>query len=406
MGEETVLKCDGFYIYNDKANKITRDGPASILIRKESLVISPKTSELLEFSFREINNVTVQDYRIKIELNTSEEVEIKELGYKYEDFSRLFFHAYNDMIMKDLLMKEGLKLSGIETELTFGKEKIKDECEICIYETALVVIPSRYALLRIPFAEIAEIKEGNHAVTVVTEYDGALVFEKLARKHDSFVEKLSEVLNQLSMDVQDCLKKMAPSLSSSIIRQAARYMKDGRAVRRAVIEKAAPGLFEAVEKTIDATEMKVEYEYLKKLSDSPNMCLGVKKELVGTMANEEGLYLWFLMPIGNNVAMEAIVSGGDGKGKATYFFKMKGLTAKDMEAFLEKMNRCMLAINFRREPIYLTDENLEKPEYQRYKYAIAKIPGLRDLREAFLGRVMHKDDEQWQKDVKVLLQLK
>ena len=404
MGEETVLKCEAFYIYNDKSNKITKDGSASILVRKESLVISPKTSELLEFSFREINNVSVQDYSIKIELNTSEEVEIKELGYKYEDFSRLFFHAYNDMIMKDLLMKEGMKLSGIEAELTFGKEKIKDECEVRIYETALVVIPSKYALLRIPFAEIAEIKEGDHSVTVVTEYDGALLFEKLAGKYDSFLEKLSEVLNQLSMDVQDSLKKMAPSLSSSVIRQAARYMKDGRAVRRAVLEKAAPGLFDSIEKTISGTEMKVEYEFLKKLSDSANMCVGVKKELVGTMANEEGLYLWILIPIGNIVAMEAIVSSGD--GKATYFFKMKGQTAQDMEAFLEKVNRCMLAINFRREPIYLTDENLEKPEYQRYKYAIAKIPGLRDLRLAFIGRVMHKDDEQWQKDVKVLLQLK
>ncbi|MFH1074268.1 MAG: hypothetical protein V1752_04180 [Candidatus Firestonebacteria bacterium] len=406
MDEETVLKCEAFYIYNDKANKIKKDGPASILVRKESLVISPKTSELLEFSFREINNVTFKDYLVKLELSTSEEVEIKELGYKYEDFARLFFHAYNEMIMKDLLMKEGLKLSGIEAELTYGKENIKDECEVRIYDTALVVIPSKYGLLRVPFAEITGIKEGAHSVTVETEYAGALFFEKLARKHDSFVEKLSEVLNQLSMDVQDSLRKMAPSLSSPVIRQAARHMKDGRAVRRAVIEKAAPGLFEAVEKAIAETEMKAEYEYLKKLSDSADMCLGVKKELVGTMANEEGLYFWFLIPIGNNVAMEAIISGGDEKGKATYFFKMKGPAEKDMESFLEKMNRCMLAINFRREPIYLTDENLEKPEYQRYKYAIAKIPGLRDLRSAFLGRVVHKDDEQWQKDVRVLLQLK
>lgn len=406
MAEETVLKIEASYLYNDKANKIEKKGPANISIRKESLVISPKIGELLEFSFREINDVTVKDYRVKLSINTSEEVELKEMGYKYEDFARLFFHAYNDMVMRDLLMKEGLKLSGIDAELTYGKEKLKDECEVRIYETALVVIPEKFALLRVPFAEIIEIKEGDHSVTVITEYDGVILFEKLAGKHDVFVEKLGEVLNQLSLDVQDSLKKLAPGLSSSLIRQAARYMKDGRAVRRAVLGKAAPGLFEAVEKTIAKTEMKVEYEYLKKLADSANMCVGVKKELAGTMANEEGLYLWFLIPIGNIVAMEAIVSGGDGKGKATYFFKMKGHTAKDTELFLEKTNRCMLSINFRREPIYLTDENLEKPEYQRYKYAIAKIPGLRDLREAFLGRVIHKDDEQWQKDVKVLLQIK
>jgi hypothetical protein len=67
------------------------------------------------------------------------------------------------------------------------------------------------------------------------------------------------------------------------------------------------------------------------------------------------------------------------------------------------MNRGMLAINFRREPIYLPDERLEEPQYQKYSFAVAKIPALRELRQLFIGRVIHSSPEQWKKHVMDLL---
>ena len=63
----------------------------------------------------------------------------------------------------------------------------------------------------------------------------------------------------------------------------------------------------------------------------------------------------------------------------------------------------MLAINFRREPIYLPDERLEEPQYQKYKFAIAKIPALSGLRQLFIGRVIHRTPEQWKNDTMDLL---
>ncbi len=73
--------------------------------------------------------------------------------------------------------------------------------------------------------------------------------------------------------------------------------------------------------------------------------------------------------------MESI--SGEGSGKATYFFRI--VSRKDypnfksledlhrgVDNFIKRINRCMLAINFRREPIYLPDERLEEPQYQKY----------------------------------------
>ncbi|MGQ9604522.1 MAG: hypothetical protein ACUVUU_10015 [bacterium] len=129
--------------------------------------------------------------------------------------------------------------------------------------------------------------------------------------------------------------------------------------------------------------------------------------------------VWFLIPIystnpnepGNAVAMEA--TSGEGGGKATYFFRI--VSRKDyqnygiedlhreIDNFIKRINRCMLAINFRREPIYLPDERLKEPEYQKYQFAIAKIPALQELRQLFIGRVIHSSPEQWKKDVMDLL---
>jgi hypothetical protein len=63
----------------------------------------------------------------------------------------------------------------------------------------------------------------------------------------------------------------------------------------------------------------------------------------------------------------------------------------------------MLAINFRREPIYLSDERLKEPQYQKYQFAVAKFSELQFLRNLFIGRVVHSLPEQWKNDVVGLL---
>jgi hypothetical protein len=64
----------------------------------------------------------------------------------------------------------------------------------------------------------------------------------------------------------------------------------------------------------------------------------------------------------------------------------------------------MLSINFRREPIYLSEKKLKEPQYQKYVYSIHRLPELRDLRGLFIDRVVHSSKEQWKKDVTDLLE--
>jgi len=81
-----------------------------------------------------------------------------------------------------------------------------------------------------------------------------------------------------------------------------------------------------------------------------------------------------------------------GSGRATYFFR----AAPPHEAAIANLTRGLALVNFRREPVYLSDESLEQqPRFHRYVIGARKLPDLRNLRAAFLGRAVHSSLEAW-----------
>lgn len=186
-------------------------------------------------------------------------------------------------------------------------------------------------------------------------------------------------------------------------------MKEGKAVRKEEISD----IWEALEKRIRSAGIKDAYDYLASLSKKEQIRIGIKRGLMGGLTGD---YIWFLIPLParNAVAMEAaqisgeVAEGEEGKGRATYFFRITGRKEfngrAEPDRAVDGINRGLVEINFRREPVYLPDERLEEPRYQKYRFSIAKLPGLRFLREAFIGRVVHADPEQWKKNVVELLE--
>ena len=63
----------------------------------------------------------------------------------------------------------------------------------------------------------------------------------------------------------------------------------------------------------------------------------------------------------------------------------------------------MIDVNFRREPIFLSAEQLDSTKYVQYRFAIKRMPSLKMLRSLFIGRVIHSSFDQWKKDVNSLL---
>jgi hypothetical protein len=98
---------------------------------------------------------------------------------------------------------------------------------------------------------------------------------------------------------------------------------------------------------------------------------------------------------------------------ATYFFRIMSRKEysqiKDedlnieLENFTTNINRAMIYVNFRREPIFLSEEQLDGTKYVQYRFAIKRMPSLRMLRSLFIGRVIHSSPEHWKSNVASLL---
>jgi hypothetical protein len=113
---------------------------------------------------------------------------------------------------------------------------------------------------------------------------------------------------------------------------------------------------------------------------------------------------WFFTPLADggrplNAVAQEVTSE---QGHATYVFRL--MPAEEFEAArsdgedpladavtaaVARLNRALLTLNFRREPIYLTDDQVATGRYARYRAALRKLDYLQWARAAFLGRAIH-----------------
>lgn len=418
------IECFMNYILLDENEKQLATGECKGTIDKEYLTVFPKFGNILPFQLRDIIGIETENYRIILPLTSKEKVILLNLGRCFEDFLRVLTNLRNEMIVKDLLMNETIRKPDVDMEFVYydetGNERQKDIGKIRLYETGLVAIPQKGDVVRVPYSDIASVSEENHSVRLTTEFGEELVFSKMGSEFDPFLKTLSDIYDELQDKGVSSLKTLFLNVDSVSLRRIASIMREGKAAKRADIEAINPKLWRELEKKIDSTGLNESYTFLKTLAQQERICIGFKRGLMGDLTGE---YMWFLMPIynigeketGNAVAMEATeATGEESSGRATYFFRIasrkdypnyRSLEELDKETdkFIKKINRCMLDINFRREPIYLPDERLDEPTYFKYKIAIQRIPSLKLLRNLYIGRVIHASPDQWKNDVIDLL---
>jgi len=390
-------------------------------LEKEKVTILPKSGAALAVPYRDILDIEETDYRINLFLSSKEKLVLFYLGYHHDDFLRMLMRLRNEVLLKDMLMHETLKKKDVEAEFSYfdedGKEKNSGECKARLYETGLVVIPLRSEIFRIPYSDILEVEEEDYALIITTDFGERLILSKMGWQLDPFKETLTTINNELQSKVLALLQELFPNENPLQLRKIAQFMKEGKAASQSDIESVNPNLWQRLEKRLESAGIKEQYDFLKSLSQQKKACIGLKRGLLGDLTGE---YMWFFIPIystnpkepGNAIAMEA--ASEESGGKATYFFRIvsradyprfKNIEDLHMavDNFIKRMNRCMLDINFRREPIYLPDEQLDEPRHIRYRFAVQKLSSLRVLRSHFVGRVIHASPEQWKNDVTDLL---
>ncbi len=305
------------------------------------------------------------------------DITLSMLGHLYEDFVRHFVHAFNEIVFNESLMSEKSHFEAQGQYISPEGEAAPAVFRIC--ETALVVLPQTHALVRIPFCLIAEVKNEPYRFTIVDKMGRCFVLQKLGFSTDNFLREFKAREAQLVKQTKEKLGGIAP-----VSDDLARVMMEGLVVSVESIRAVSAPFATALEAKL-TEQIPKEYSYLKSLSGT--LALGVKRGLMGSLTGES---IIILAPAGRKVIMESLGESA----AATYVFDM-GDT--QWEAFLPAFNESMLAVNFRREPIYMSDETLSSDKHEPYRNAIMRCPPLATLRSQFLGRVAHSGFDAWKR---------
>jgi hypothetical protein len=441
-----------YKLYDDESN-IKKEGEAKAKFNDQYLSLTVMFGEPMLFAYTDIVGISDYDYKVDLFLTSKEKLNLWGLGYQYEDFLFQLYKLRNEIMLKYLLIDESLLKGGFEAQYKQldpnGQTNQTGNCEIRLYDTAIVILPQKSEPIRLPYCYITNLNKQDYTLKITNEFIEKIEFTQLGQNFDPLTKALSDALNKMNLRTQENIKELIPEATPLAIGKIAPLMKDGRAAKRKEIELQSQDFWRRLEKKIVEAGIIKEYEFLNSLATRDQVCVGIKRGLMGDLT---GTYIWMMFPLlnpgtnrlSNTIAIEAF-NAQDNIGEkekqqnssenavseteeetsqnpdeqkpattgATYFFRIMGrkeyAQTKDedliieLESFIKNINRAMIDVNFRREPIFLSEEQLDSTKYVQYRFAIARMSSLRMLRSRFIGRVIHSSPEQWKSNVASLL---
>lgn len=395
-------------------------GNGTVSVSEDGLVVDG-TESVYRFGYRDIRSIDADNYQLELVLEPGTRLSLTKLGREFDPLVRALYEHRNSMLIEDLLINEPLRLRGIDARLEYRDPRrgttIESECEVRLYETGIVFLPRADLPVRLPYGTIVDVTPGNYSLRIETDAGEVARLSKLGRRFAALQKGLAERRSALTEATVALLESVLPETDPVVRSRLASQMRDGRAVsRQEVSAEVGTDVWGRLEAALEAAGIGAEYEYVESQAVHARVSIGVKR---GLQSGSEAEYLWTLVPVGdtdhtepgNAIVMEA--SGGS-TARATYLFQITPVEEyaeiESQEALdrtvteaIQDVNRAMLGVNFRREPIYLSREKLAEPRYATYHSALTLVPALDRLREAFLGRVHHRSLDQWRRDVDELL---
>ena len=454
----------GKFEYLDPTGRIIQSGTCSFAIDGTDFRLIPETGPALVVDLGDIDVFSPGDYRISLNLYTGNSFVLSQLGKTFQNLCREFQEAYRKRMLQCLLLEDLEEIERFDgfVQLDSSGDAFSGPAQLRICRSNLAILPDTTRGLHWRLSDIQSIDfdESTYRLELRSGTE-RIIITKLAKRTREFLESLKSALHDLSEHNAVILRSLFPFLSPDQFMQLAGLMKEGHAIQvsrmAAVHPRIKPVL---IEKTVCGS-MKPYFDFLETrlavngglftgfkmirpegLTDTAG---GVSDEMsgdgnerkipeepeeennaasdAGREENDESqlqVLHWYLFPLSTksdpkvpaNVAAWEATSHS---GRATYFFRIPYAGANDrvtdpakagdaVESTIQRLNRALVLLNFRREPIYLSDDVLgAQLSYRRYAIACRNLPVLRELRASYLGRAIHTTPEEWQKQVNDLL---
>jgi hypothetical protein len=359
---------------------------AAASLGEEALTFEPDGGAPIDLAYVDIDDLFDDDYTLRLTDYRGRRFDLSMLGKAYGQV------AADVRSRRDELLGHQLLLTGVNEQDRYPGKLLGGEAplpvELRLFEDLLVVVPERGTIWGLPYSFVEDVTWDAELYQVhVRDDEGEEhVFGQLAKRSEEFVGELRRLLEAAGARTQAALAGLVPGAPP----QLGRLMRDGRAVQQREVDALDAALWPKLEAAVVGEALREPYETLKALSPPGEVALGVK-QVGGASGAEERPILWFFCPLGTRAVAHEVTSE---EGHATYVYRGDPST-------ILRLNRALLTLNFRREPIYAPAEEIESGQFQQYRVALRKLDYLRFAREAFLGRAIH--NERWKAQVDEIL---
>jgi hypothetical protein len=447
----------GRFQYLDETGADVQSGSCRVTVEEDNLRLIPEKGAPLALDLGDIDAFTPADYQLSLKLYTGKTILLSHFGKTYQDLTHDLLEAYRSRVTQCLLLEDLEEIERFDgfAQLDSPERSFMSRAELRLYRSNLAVLPETATGLQWRLADIDSVNFDEPTYTLgLRSGSDRLILTRLAKRTQELIGRLRSAMDDLSENSARILQSLFPFLPPDQLRQVAQLMREGRAAAvaklSAIDSRTVPAL---LERTVDV-HLKPYFDHLKgqaldeayfagfklirpeaeeEAADSeppeaqqedtgqPDETASVPESEPGDAeSGQEPVLHWFLFPL--KTIPEAKISGHlvawestSRSGRATYFFRQlpqdqagqlrdPGMASAAIEDAIRRLNRALVLLNFRREPIYLPDESLERqPRYRRYAIACRKIPVLRQLRASYLGRALHTSFEAWQKQMQSIL---
>lgn len=449
----------GKFQYQNPDGSPLEGGPCRVTFEEESFTLTPTSGPPIAFDLGDIDVFTPCDYELTLSLYTGQRLVLSQFGKVFQNLSHDLLEAYRQRLVQCLLLEDLEEVSRFDgfaqLRSPAAGRSFSSPAELRLYKSNLAVLPTQATGLQWRLAEIDNVQFDAAAYAVsIRAGEETLLVTKLAKRTGEFRQRIEEGIAEITEKAAQATHELLPFLTPDQFQQAAALMKEGQAASLARLQGVHPKLEQALIQNVVDAALKPYFDALLAHTPAGAMYAGFKfireedrqepeaaaqesseaveepapagqeapaeEAIAGATEEKEPILHWFFFPLAarpgaghppNLVAWEATSRGG----RATYFFRLvppeQAPQLEDpsragalVDAAVRQLNRALLLLNFRREPIYLSDEKLElQPRYRRYAIACRKLPELRRLRASFLGRAIHTSPEAWQKQVESFL---
>jgi hypothetical protein len=395
-----------------------RDGPCQFSFTSETCTVIPSSGPAITFDLGDVDIAVRNDWDLVLTLFTGRHLTLRQFGAVFDRMAGEFIAAWRARAIHCLIL-EDLERVGTFTGSAAIAPDPPVAAEIHLFKSNIAVLPLASTPYQWRLAEVDAIgfSEETYAVSLRSG-DQRLVVSKLGKRTDEFHGALQGQFDEMRQQSAAAMHETFPFLDPEALEQLLLTMPEGRSVAFARLDKIHPGLITAIVKRAVSESLRPYFEALRAKSLAGSIMVGYKfirddeqeEEQTDEQDQKDPLFFWFFFPLaGANGRHSGLAAweAGTGSGRATYFFRthQSGEAAEHVEGAMQKLTQGLALVNFRREPIYLSDDSLaQTAKFHRYAIGCRKLPILRDLRADFAGRAIHSSLEEWTTQVENIVQ--